>query len=147
MEKRITKELIDWLLDEKQYGIKAGIYNFLQVDTAYHSNHIEGSKFSHDQTSYIYETHSFSREHIRIDDVIETINHFRCFASILDTMGKPLTEEYIKELYKILKTGTFSSCSKEAVVGDYQKYPNMVRDIETADPAEVSHKMTELIYR
>ena len=80
----IVENLIQRLKDEKEDNIKGGIYNKLQVDFAYNSNHIEGSKLSHDQTRYIFETHTVGTEPIRVDDVIETVNHFRCFDYILD---------------------------------------------------------------
>ena len=145
MNKSATKQLINRLQDEKAHGISGGIYNYLQVEAAYNSNHIEGSRLSHEQTRYIYETHSLSGDNIQADDVIETVNHFRCFDYILDTIGKPLTEDYVKQLHRILKTGTFSSKSSVAVVGDYKKYANTVNDIETADPSEVHERMERLL--
>lgn len=141
----IVKELIDRLLDEKTYKIKGGIYNLLQVDFAYNSNHIEGSSLTHEQTRYIYETKTVGIVPAKVDDVIETVNHFRMFDYILDTYKEELSEEYIKKLHYILKTSTFSSQSKEAVVGDYKKYANYVSDIETVSPTEVSFQLRTLL--
>jgi len=141
----IVKRLIDRLLDEKTYKIKGGIYNLLQVDFAYNSNHIEGSSLTHEQTRYIYETETVGIVPAKVDDIIETVNHFRMFDYILDTYKEELSEEYIKKLHCILKTSTFSSQSKEAVVGDYKKYANYVSDIETASPAEVSFQLGTLL--
>lgn len=137
--------LVNVLLDEREHKISGGIYNKLQVDFAFNSNHIEGSTLSHDQTRYIFDTHSLSGENIKIDDVLETINHFRCFDYILDTYDEELNEEYIKKLHLLLKTNTLSAESKEAVVGDYKKYANEVGDIKTTPPAKVAERIQKLI--
>ena len=137
--------LVDVLLDEREHKISGGIYNKLQVDFAFNSNHIEGNSLTHDQTRYIFDTHSLSGDNIKVDDVLETINHFRCFDYILDTYKEELTEDYIKSLHRLLKSNTLSSESKEAVVGDYKKYANMVGDIKTAPPAKVAEQIRTLI--
>jgi Fic family protein len=64
---------------------------------------------------------------------------------ILDTYEDELTEEYIKDLHRILKTGTISSGSFDAVVGEYKKYANEVADIRTTLPENVSSDMKDLI--
>lgn len=140
-----VQNLIQRLRDEKAYGIKGGIYNKLQVDFAYNSNHIEGSKLSHDQTRYIFDTHTIGTEPTRVDDVIETVNHFRCFDYILDTYDIPLVEDYIKEMHKILKTGTFDSAKSYAVVGDYKKYANEVGSMQTSAPKDVAKDLCDLL--
>ena len=134
-------------MDEKEHGISGGIYNKLQVDFAYNSNHIEGSRLTHDQTRYIFETHTIETENgsAKVDDIIETINHFKCFDVIIESYNEPLTEEYIKNLHKILKTGTFSATSEEAVVGDYKKYPNEVGGLDTVEPESVMKAMKALL--
>ena len=137
--------LIERLKDEKEYGISGGIYNMTQIDMAYNSNHIEGSTLTHEQTRYIFDTHSLNAENVKVDDVIETANHFRCFDTILDNYDKPLTEEFIKALHYQLKTGTFSSRSKEAIIGDYKKIPNFVNDIKTSIPKEVHNDISKLL--
>ena len=139
------RDLIPVLLDQRRHKVGNGIYDKLQVDFAYNSNHIEGSMLTHDQTRYIFETKSVNGEYAKVDDIFETINHFRCFDYILDTYARDLTEEYIKELHRILKTGTISSESEEAVVGDYKKYRNAVGDLETTEPDKVPEAMRDLI--
>ncbi len=140
-----SEKLLDRLIDEKEHGISGGIYNKLQVDFAYNSNHMEGSRLTHEQTRYIFETHTVGTEPARVDDIIETINHFRCFDYILETMHCPVDEKYVKKLHEILKTGTFSSMSKEAVVGDYKRLPNEVGGLSTASPSEVHAEMERLL--
>jgi len=141
----MIEKLMARLLDEKKHRINNGIYNKLQVDFAYNSNHIEGSKLTHDQTKYIFETHTIGFETVPVDDVIEVVNHFRCFDYILDTYDIVVDEDYIKNLHKLLKSGTFSSMSEVAVVGDYKKYPNEVSNMKTSLPENVHDDMIKLL--
>lgn len=134
--------LLEKLIAEKKTRHKGGIYHKLQVDFAYNSNHIEGSRLTHDQTRYIYETKSVGGEIIKVDDVIETVNHFKCFDYILDTYNEPLSESYIKELHRILKTGVMD---ENAVIGDYKKEPNEVGTISTSLPEQVSDDVSKLL--
>ncbi len=147
----MRRDLMTVLLDERDHKIDGGIYNKLQVDFAYNSNHIEGSKLTHDQTRYIYETHSLVVEPndtiIKVDDIVETANHFKCFDFILDTVQVPLSAEYIKDLHRQLKTGTLSADSKEAIVGDYKKYGNYAGETTTSPPKRVKNDMDNLLTR
>lgn len=137
--------LIERLKDEKKYGISGGIYNMTQIDMAFNSNHIEGSTLTREQTHFIYDTHSLPDGGMKVDDVFETINHFRCFDMVIDNCNKLLNENFIKALHYQLKTGTFSSQSSGAVIGDYKKYANFVRDIQTSSPKTVSEDVTRLL--
>ncbi len=140
----MSRTLINVLIDEMTHNISGGIYNKMQVDFAYNSNHIEGSQLTHDETRYIFETKTVGIESARVDDIIETVNHFACFRYILETYEQPLSEEYIKHLHRMLKTSTFSSQSDEAVIGDYKKYPNEVGNISTVHPSQVRQYMFKL---
>lgn len=144
MEKGRT--LRDVLLLEKKRKIGGGIYHKMQVDFAYNSNHIEGSQLSHEQTRYIFETHSIDGTAF-VDDVIETANHFKCFDFVLDTIDMPITEEYVKQLHRILKSGFMAEQNPEVVVGEYKKYANVVGGIITAKPADVSRQMAVLLQK
>lgn len=140
-----NRKLLPILLFEKRNKIKGGIYHRLQVDFAYNSNHIEGSKLSHDQTRYIYETHTIDGV-VPVNDVFEAANHFKCLDYILDTISEPMTEEYIKNLHRMLKNGLMFINDDEAVIGDYKKYPNEVGQIQTAMPEEVSKLIKKLLH-
>jgi Fic family protein len=118
----------------------------MQVDFAYNSNHIEGSKLTHDQTRYIYETHTIDGV-VPVNDVFEAANHFRCFDFILDTINEPITEDYIKQLHRMLKNGIMQDDEDYAVVGDYKKYPNEAATIKTASPENVSVLVQKLLRR
>ena len=138
-------KLLEKLCAEKAVGYKGGIYHKLQIDFAYNSNHIEGSRLTHDQTRYIYETRTIGADAdtvIRVNDIIETVNHFKCFEHILDTVSEPLTEEYIKNLHRILKSGVLDA---DAVIGAYKQEENMVGETETALPEEVADRMKKLL--
>ncbi len=141
------KTLLDILKYEMANKIKGGIYHKIQVDLTYNSNHIEGSKLTHDQTRYIYETNSIGLDggSVDVNDVMETVNHFRCIDIVIEKANSELSESFIKKLHFILKTGTKSSLNERFVVGDYKKYPNIVGDMETIKPDEVAQEMKKLI--
>lgn len=144
-EKPIT--LLDILQEEKAGKYSGGIYHKTQIDLTYNSNHIEGSRLTHDQIRYIFETNTIGveKEALNVDDVIETVNHFRCIDMIIDHARATLTEKFIKELHLILKTGTSDSRKDWFAVGAYKKLPNEVGGIDTALPEEVSDKMKALL--
>ena len=133
------------LLDEKDHKISDGIYHRIQIDLAYNSDRMEGNCLTYEQVKALFDTGTISDESARVDDIIETVNHFRCFDHILDTLDEPLSEGYIKELHRMLKTGTLSSRSEEAVIGEYKKYANEVGDVKTALPEEVHDQMVSLL--
>ena len=139
--------LLATLKEQKKAGTKGGIYHKIQIELTYNSNHIEGSKLTHDQTRYIYETNTIGIENkaVNVDDVIETVNHFRCIDKVIDKATTPISESLIKELHFILKTGTADSKKDWFAVGDYKKLPNEVGDRETAAPEEVHSKIATLI--
>ena len=118
----------------------------MQVDFAYNSNHIEGSQLSYEQTRYIFETHSIDGTAF-VDDVIETANHFKCFDFVLDTIDMPITEEYVKQLHRILKSGFMAEQNPEVVVGEYKKYASVIGGIITAKPADVPRQMAVLLQK
>ena len=139
--------LLDILREEKKTKRSGGIYHKTQIELTYNSNHIEGSRLTHDQTRYIFETNTIGveKEVLNVDDVIETANHFRCIDMIIETAKAALTEKLIKELHLILKNGTSDSRKEWFVVGDYKKVPNEVGGMETALPEEVADKMKALL--
>lgn len=139
-----SRELLQTLVFEKKNKIKGGIYHRMQIDFAYHSNHIEGSRLTHDQTRYIYETHTIDGT-APVNDVFEAANHFKCFDYVLDTISESITEEYIKELHRILKNGLMIDNDDYSVIGDYKKYPNGVGKIHTASPEDVSNFVQDLL--
>ena len=139
--------LLDVLQDEKANKYAGGIYHKTQIDLTYNSNHMEGSRLTHDQTRYIFETNTIGieKEVLNVDDVIETANHFRCIDIIIDHAKLALTEKFIKELHLILKNGTSDSRKDWFAVGDYKKLPNEVGGMETALPEEVADRMKKLL--
>ena len=144
-KKQLT--LLDVLQEEKTSQYSGGIYHKTQIDMTYNSNHMEGSRLTHDQTRYIFETNTIGVENevLNVDDVIETVNHFRCIDMIIDHAKSALTEKFIKELHRTLKSGTSDSRKDWFAVGDYKKLPNEVGGMETALPEEVVNKMKALL--
>ena len=139
--------LLEILQDEKVNKYSGGIYHKTQIDLTYNSNYMEGSRLTHNQTRYIFETNTIGVENevLSVDDVIETANHFRCIDIIIDNAKTALTEKFMKELHLILKNGTSDSRKEGFAVGEYKKIPNEVGGMETALPEEVSDKMKALL--
>ena len=139
--------LLDKKKKKKAGKCSGGIYHKTQIDLTYNSNHIEGSRLTHEQTRYIFDTNTISggNEVLNVDDVIETTNHFRCIDMIIDHAKAVLTEKFIKELHMTLKSGTSDSRKDWFAVGDYKKLPNEVGGMETALPEEVDNKMKALL--
>lgn len=140
--------LLDILQEQKASKYSGGIYHKTQIDLTYNSNHIEGSRLTHDQTRSIFETNTIGMENevLNVDDVIETANHFRCIDLIIDNAKAALTEKSIKELHLILKNGTSDSRKEWIAVGDYKKMPNEVGGMDTALPEEVANEMKVLLF-
>ena len=141
------KTLLEILQDEKANQYSGGIYHKTQIELTYNSNHMEGSRLTHDQTRYIFETNTIHVENeiLNVDDVIETANHFRCVDMILDHAKMTLSESFIKELHLTLKSGTSDSRKDWFAVGEYKKLPNEVGGMATALPEEVSDRMEDLL--
>ena len=139
--------LLKVLRDQKASKLKGSIYHRTQIDLTYNSNHIEGSKLTHDQTRYIFETNTIgiTDSAINVDDIVETINHFHCIDYIIDHTKERLTEAFIKQLHLLLKTGTSDSRKDWFVVGDYKRLPNEVGGQETCPPGEVHKRMKTLL--
>lgn len=141
------RTLLNALREEKAGRIKGGIYHKVQVELTYNSNHIEGSRLTHDQTRYIYETNTIGMENgvLNVDDIVETANHFQCIDLVIDNAEQPLTEDFIKLLHRTLKTGTSDSRKDWFAVGEYKKLPNEVGGRSTTPPEQVAEKMRELL--
>ncbi len=148
-QKRKRYTLLATLRDQMETKLKGGIYHRIQVDLTYNSNHIEGSKLSHDQTRFIFETNTIGQcnESLNIDDIIETTNHFRCIDLIIANVNKKLTERFIKELHKVLKSNTNHSTKQWFAVGDYKRMPNEVGGQDTTAPENVAKEIIELLYQ
>lgn len=139
--------LLKILREQKESKLKGGIYHRTQIDLTYNSNHIEGSRITHEQTRYIFETNTIgiTDGSINVDDIVETTNHFRCIDLIIDNAVKPLNEPFIKLLHFTLKAGTSDSRKDWFRVGDYKKFPNEVGGIETCPPEDVHRKVKALL--
>ncbi len=142
------QNLLDVLKEEKRSRIHGGIYHKIQIELTYNSNHIEGSRLTHDQTRFIFETNTvgITNESVRVDDIIETSAHFRCIDEIIDNAKAKLSEKFIKNLHLILKTGTSDAKKDWFAVGDYKKIPNEVGGNETTLPENVPTEMRQLDY-
>ncbi len=145
--KRKMPPLLAALREQKEMRMKGGIYHRTQIDLTYNSNHIEGSRLTKEQTRYIFETNTLgiTSENTRIDDIMETVNHFRCIDYVIDHATDKITETHIKQLHLILKTNTSDSQKPWFAIGDYKRLANAVGEEETAQPEEVHKKMKVLL--
>lgn len=139
--------LLEVLKEEKERKYSGGIFHKTQIELTYNSNHIEGSKLTHDETRYIYETNTIGIDNkaINVNDIIETVNHFRCIDYIIDNGDKKLSETMIKEIHRILKSGSLDQYKYSFKVGRYKALPNEVGGRETTLPENVSKEMKELL--
>lgn len=139
--------LLARLRQEKEAGMKGGIYHRVQVDLAYNSNHIEGSRLTLDQTRLIFETATIGAGDaaVRVDDVIETMNHFRAVDYVIENAMVPLSQPLIKRLHSILKSSTTDSAKEWFAVGDYKRLPNEVAGRLTTPPEHVADDMADLL--
>lgn len=141
-----TRTLLEILRDEKDSKISGGIYHTLQIDMTYNSNHIEGSKLTHDETRYIFETQTISGGSTKkVNDIIETVNHFKCIDIVIDLAKAKLSESIIKQLHYVLKANTTDSRNNWLKVGDYKMLPNEVGGNYTTAPENVKDAMKRLI--
>ncbi len=132
---------------EKRGRISGALYHRLQIDFTYNSNHIEGSRLTHEQTRWIFETKTIGDlpGDLPVDNVVETVNHFRCIDIVIESVGAALTERYIKELHHLLKSGTTDSRKEWFAVGDYKQLDNVVGDMETCPKDDVPREMAKLL--
>ena len=127
--------------------LKGGIYHRIQIDLTYNSNHMEGSRLSKEQTRFIFETATLgaTTEDTRIDDIVETVNHFRCIDYVIDHAHEKITEAHIKQLHLLLKSNTTDSLKDWFSVGEYKQLPNEVGGMDTTSPGEVRKRMKALV--
>lgn len=146
---KIANDLLTRLKMEKEAGIPGGIYHKVQIELTYNSNHMEGSRLTHDQTRYIFETNTIGiqDEVVNVDDIVETVNHFRCIDQIIELANYNLSEAFIKQLHYILKSGTSDSRKTWFAVGEYKRFENEVGGSATAKPAKVPGEMRNLLSR
>lgn len=139
--------LLSVLREQKNSKLKGSTYHRIQIDFTYNSNHIEGSRLTHDQTRYIFETNTIGviDKAVNVDDIIETTNHFRAIDYIIDETDAKLTEAYIKHLHLILKSGTSDQRKDWFNVGDYKRFPNEVGGNDTTEPENVHKEIKALL--
>lgn len=143
----VSKNLLTRLKLEKESQLPGGIYHKVQIELTYNSNHMEGSRLTHDQTRYIFETNTVGihDKTINVDDIVETSNHFRCIDHVIESANYRLSESLIKQLHGILKTGTSDSRKAWFSVGGYKRFENEVGGNPTTRPADVSKEINRLL--
>ena len=139
------------LINQKETKFKGNIYHYSQVNFSYNSNKIEGSRITSEQTEAIFDTASFipkSDNLIKLDDLIESKNHFKLFDYMLDNVEQPLSKEMIIEMNKILKRNTSDEDNPRYNVGGFKVLPNiigLVNVIKTTEPESVEKEIEQLL--
>ncbi len=82
MGARMDRTLLEALVFQRDHHIDGNVYKVCQCDFAYHSNRIEGSTLTHDQTVQIFDRETFSGN-ATVEDIVEARNHFRAFDHVL----------------------------------------------------------------
>ncbi len=144
---KIPTDILSRLRMEKKSGVSGGIYHKVQIELTYNSNHIEGSRLTHDQTRYIFETNTIGIEDakVNVDDIVETVNHFRCIDIVIDQASYALSEAFIKQMHYVLKSGTSDSRKPWFAVGEYKRLENEVGGMETTHPNQVATEIKKLL--
>ena len=138
--------LLQRLREERELSMPGGIYHRVQIELTYNSNHIEGSRLTRDETRLIFETSTIRADSPRnVNDIIETVNHFRCIDYIIDHAQDPISQDMVKELHRMLKTSTRDAGAEWFAVGAYKRLPNEVGGRMTTAPEDVEREMDELI--
>lgn len=141
--------ILEILREQKEMKLKGNLYHNTQIIFAYNTNHIEGSQLTEDQTRYIFETNTilFEGDTIaKVDDILETANHFKLVDYMLDVADRKLTEKMTKEFHKILKDGTSDSRVEWFNVGEYKQRANTIGSgIKTTSPNNVEKEMSKLM--
>lgn len=138
--------ILQCLREEKEAKLSSGLYHELQVRMTYNSNHMEGSALSEEQTRLIFETNTIDADDgIPVDDILETVHHFRAIDHVIEHAEEILTEDFIKELHYILKHDTKAASLSWFAVGEYKRRVNVVGGHETTKPKDVPVKMKELL--
>ncbi len=147
LHKKVSPDpILQRLREEKNGKISGGLYNELQVRMTYNSNRIEGGSLTEEQTRLIFETNTIEcRDGVLVDDILETVHHFRAIDYVIDTAEDELSEDIIKHLHYILKHDTKDSTLEWFAVGEYKKIPNIVGGHETTSPKDVSTQMKSLL--
>lgn len=146
-QKQLPSNVLAILKAEKRGRISGGLYHRLQIDFTYNTNHMEGSRLTHEETRWIFETMTVGKlsSDVPIDDIVETSNHFRCIDLVIESAGAALTERYLKMLHANLKTGTSDARKEWFAVGDYKRLDNVVGEMETCPACEVKGEILKLL--
>lgn len=147
VSKHLYSPLLKALTEQMEMRMKGGIYHKTQIELTYNSNHIEGSRLTHEQTRYIFETNTIgiTQEAVNVNDIVETVNHFRCIDLVIEHATDELSIDFIKELHRVLKTGTTNSRKDWFAVGDFKRLPNEVGGEETCPPEQIAERMEETL--
>ena len=99
-----------------------GIYEYIQLNLTYSSNRMASNRLTRNEVEEIYRTNKItsSFEPAKVDDIIETINHFEAVRYIIDNIEAELTPVFIQHLHQILTYGTYADRKENLRPGEFR---------------------------
>jgi len=143
-------DLIERMKFERKGKIR-GIYWLFQINMAFNSNKIEGSRLSKDQTQYLFDDnkiYSENGEGISLDDIQEAINHFKAFDYMLDRVNDNLSIEMIKKFHQLIKDNTSDKDNPLTPIGEFKIIDNIIGSLDpvsTTPADEVGEELSNLL--
>lgn len=115
--------LLKRVLYQKERNNHFDVYEHIQVNLAYSSCRMASNRLTRQQVEEVYRTDKISVafEPMKIDDLIEIVNHFRCVSYMLDNVSKPLSQTMIRKLHYLLSYGTYAARDTKTEPGEYRK--------------------------
>lgn len=148
MSKTFTEQLLDDMLYDFEHQIRNGIMGYVSKQMAYHSNKIEGSTLTPEQTASLFETGTVTSNGVevyRAKDIEETTGHFKMFNEMLKTLDVPINAKLMKRFHYQLKSGVFEDYANGYAIGAFKKRPNVIGMNQTVLPEDVPDKIEELL--
>lgn len=143
-------DLIQHMKHERDGKIR-GVYWLFQVNMAFNSNKIEGSRLSKAQTQYLFDEKKIYSENgngVSLNDIQEAINHFKAFDYILDSFDDELSIDIIKKLHYLIKQNTSDEGNPLTPIGEFKITENIIGlfdSVSTTAPEKVEYELTKLL--
>lgn len=120
-----------------------GIYEYIQVNLAYSSNRMASNRLTRQQVEEVYRTNKVATafEPMKVDDLIEVLNHFICVQYVVDSIAAPLTPSLIKKLHGLLTYGTYADRKHRTRCGEFRKESSKIGVL----PKEINRELMDLI--
>lgn len=135
------------LQEQKNNKCKNSLYYISQLEFAYNSNKIAGISLSDSDIKMIYDENAIISDGkmYNLNDIFEVYNHFNLFDYILDNINTPLSENFIKDIYKILKKNTKEEVNFTNTFGEFRKQKLEHINYDISSPKNIQNDLFNLI--